>query len=150
MSPATDPNTSIPADDPRDRLSVVHVAGKIVAAYVSKNEVSTSDLPGLITATIDAIEGRLRSHVEGSDPHRPTSDASKTVFPDHLVSLEDGRSYKTLKRHLRKYGLSPDDYRRKWNLPSDYPMVAENYSKARSQLAKDTGLGFARPLKAVA
>jgi predicted transcriptional regulator len=148
MTPATDLNTSIPADDPaKDRMSVVHVAGKIVAAYVSKNEVSKAELPDLITSTIDAIEGRIRSHSEGSAA-KSVVDTSKTIFPDHIISLEDGRAYKTLKRHLRKYGMSPDEYRRKWNLPSDYPMVSENYSKARSKLAKDTGLGSVRHLKA--
>jgi len=143
---------SIPASEAyeSDRLAIVNVAGQIVSSYVSKNVISKDELPSLITATIDAIDSRMSGRSARLAQTKTTVDPNQTVFPDHIVSLEDGKSYKALKRHLRKFGMSPDDYRRKWGLPSDYPMVAENYSKARSQMAKDTGLGSSRLLRAAA
>lgn len=150
MIKQTDIDTPVADDDPRlkERVSIVAIAGQIVAAFVSKNQTTREDLPAIINEVVAAIDGQVHKDVSKA-PHAPV-DTRQTVFPDYIISLEDGKPYKTLKRHLRKFNMSPEDYRRKWNLPHDYPMVAENYSKARSQMAKDTGLGSARHLRAVA
>jgi predicted transcriptional regulator len=113
----------------------------LVSAYVANNSVPAADLPTLI----DQIHGslvRLGAPVE-PEPVKldPPVAIKRSITPDYLISLEDGRPYKSLKRHLRKYGMTPDDYRKKWGLSSNYPMVAANYAEARSQLAKNMGLG---------
>ncbi len=125
---------------PADRL--VDRATEIVAAYVGKNAVSIADLPKLISDVHSAL-GRLGS--PGATPSvelQPAVPVRKSVAPDFIVCLEDGKKFKSLKRHLRThYNLSPEDYRSKWGLPNDYPMVAPNSSETRSRLAKDNGLG---------
>ena len=119
---------------------------EIVAAYVSGNELPSNDLPNLI-ATVFAS---LRNTQDGgpilaSKELVPAVPTKKSVFPDHIVCLEDGKRFKSLKRHLRSsYDMSPDDYRAKWGLAADYPMVAPNYAAARSDLAKKIGLGRGR------
>ena len=119
---------------------------EIVAAYVSGNELPSNDLPSLI-ATVFAS---LRNTQDGppvlaSKELVPAVPTKKSVFPDHIVCLEDGKHFKSLKRHLRSsYDMSPDDYRAKWGLAADYPMVAPNYAAARSDLAKKIGLGRGR------
>lgn len=128
----------------KDRLEIVEMATDIVAAYVGKNSVPASDLPNLLTG----VHKALCAVVEGptaSPQQEPAVSVKKSVTPDYLICLEDGRRFKSLKRHLRtKFGLSPEDYRRKWGLPPDYPMVAPNYAKARSALAKQKGFGMRR------
>ena len=118
---------------------------EIVAAYVSKNEVAAADLPALIKsvhATLGGIGGSPR-HAAGKPPAVPVK---KSVTPDYIVCLEDGKKLKMLKRYLRsRYGLTPDAYRTKWNLPADYPMTAPNYAARRSDFAKQIGLG--KPVK---
>ena len=101
-----------------------------------------SELPKLIADVNTSINGLSQPVPEKQEPKTPAVPWKKSIHPDYLISLEDGKHYKSLKRHLRtKYGLSPEQYREKWDLPADYPMVAPNYAKKRSELAKETGLG---------
>src|SRR5450432_1738438 len=126
-----------------DSLSNIELAAEIVSAYVSNNSVRVSDLPGLFGEIHSAL-ARISSGAVVAAPEAPTPSVplKKSITNDHLVCLEDGRKFKSLKRHLRtKYNLSPEDYRAKWGLAKDYPMVAPNYAKARSELAKQMGLG---------
>jgi predicted transcriptional regulator len=127
----------------------VELACEVVAAYVSNNPVPSSDLPALIQAVHSAIE-RLEKEPERALPEverkTPAVPVRKSVTPDYLICLEDGKRFKSLRRHLRLLGLTPEQYREKWRLPSDYPMVAPNYAAQRSVLAKKIGLG--RKLKA--
>ncbi|EHK53964.1 MucR family transcriptional regulator [Allomesorhizobium alhagi] len=115
----------------------------IVSAYVSNNPVPVSALPDLIASVAASLGGLVEGEAPAlAEPQMPAVPIKKSVRPDYIVSLEDGRKFKSLKRHLRtSYGMTPDEYRAKWNLPSDYPMVAPNYSKTRSDLAKSLGLG---------
>jgi len=115
----------------------------IVSAYVGNNTVTASDLPGLIQSVHNALMGVTTGVVElEAAPKEPAVSVKKSITPDFLVCLEDGRKFKSLKRHLRtKYNMSPEEYRAKWALPKDYPMVAPNYAAARSNLAKQMGLG---------
>jgi predicted transcriptional regulator len=114
-----------------------------VSAYVGNNSVSATDLPSLIQSIHRALAG-VSTGAETVEvaPKEPAVPLKRSITPDYLICLEDGRKFKSLKRHLRtKYNLSPEDYRSKWGLPKDYPMVAPNYAKARSDLAKQMGLG---------
>jgi predicted transcriptional regulator len=129
-----------------DRLEIIEMATDIVSAYVGNNALPASELPHLISGVHAAI-----STVAGVDapviatPQPPAVSIRRSITPDYLICLEDGRKFKSLKRHLRaKFDMSPEDYRRKWGLPSDYPMVAPNYAKARSALAREKGLGQRR------
>jgi predicted transcriptional regulator len=117
----------------------------IVSAYVSNNSLNVSALPELISSVYGALTGLLAPAPapEAEKPVPPVS-IKKSVTPDYLISLEDGRQYKSLKRHLSGRGLTPDEYRAKWGLPRDYPMVAPNYAAQRSELAKSMGLGRKR------
>jgi len=115
---------------------------EIVAAFVSKNQTSTADLPALIQAVHRALSGISAAAPEPEPRKEPAVPIRRSITPEHIVCLEDGKTFKSLKRHLRtKYDLSPEDYRVKWGLPKDYPMVAPNYAAARSALAKNMGLG---------
>lgn len=125
---------------------MIELASDIVSAYVSNNTVPTSDLPALIgdvhQALIKAATGAMEPVKEELKPAVPVR---RSVTPDYIVCLEDGKKFKSLKRHLRThYDLSPEDYREKWGLAPDYPMVAPNYAAARSALAKKMGLGQRR------
>ena len=122
---------------------LIELTADVVAAYVSNNPVPVSELPNLI-ADIHAALGRVGSAVEQApvDKQKPAVNPKRSVHDDYIVCLEDGKKFKSLKRHLMThYNLSPDQYREKWNLDSSYPMVAPNYAAARSQLAKKMGLG---------
>jgi predicted transcriptional regulator len=124
----------------------IELAADIVSAYVSNNSVPTGDLPGLIsevhTALMKVGVGAIELPTEAPKPAVPVK---KSVTPDYIVCLEDGKKFKSLKRHLRtQYNMTPEQYREKWALPIDYPMVAPNYAKARSELAKEMGLGQQR------
>ncbi|MFN0218061.1 MAG: MucR family transcriptional regulator [Hyphomicrobium sp.] len=125
---------------------LVAITATIVAAFVSNNTISSSDIPSLIADTHAALSrasGRP-APIEREDA-KPKVAVKKSVMPDFIICLEDGKKFKSLKRHLRThYNLSPEEYREKWGLPHDYPMVAPNYAQARSQLAKKMGLGTAR------
>ena len=127
----------------------MELAADIVSAYVSNNSVPASDLPNLIAEVHRALSS---THAGTSEPEpeplKPAVNPKRSVFPDYIVCLEDGKKFKSLKRHLRThYDLSPEEYREKWALPADYPMVAPNYAAARSALAKKMGLGQQRRRK---
>ena len=128
-----------------ENVEAVALTADIVSAYVSNNSVEAGELAGLISqvhqALAQAAEGR---QAEPEPPPTPAVPVKKSITADYLISLEDGRKYKSLKRHLSTRGMSPDDYRTRWGLPKDYPMVAANYSAQRSSLAKSLGLGRAR------
>ena len=125
---------------------LVELTAQIVSAYVSKNAIAAGDLPQLISDTHAALSRATGAQpmIEREEP-RPRVAVKKSVMPDYIVCLEDGKKFKSLKRHLRThYNLSPEEYREKWGLPHDYPMVAPNYARARSDLAKKMGLGTRR------
>ena len=111
----------------------------IVAAYVSNNSVDKDDLPALIAQ----IHGAMREIQGGAgDVPKPAAPLKKSITPDFIICLEDGKKLKMLRRHLKsQFGMTPEDYRQRWGLPSDYPMVAPNYAKKRQELAKKIGLG---------
>jgi len=127
--------------------NLIDLAADIVSAYVSNNTVPAADLSGLI-AEVHAALQRTSSGIApepAPEPLKPAVPVKKSVNPDFIVCLEDGRQFKSLKRHLRtSFDLTPDQYRAKWGLPADYPMVAPNYAAARSELAKQSGLGQVR------
>ncbi len=121
---------------------LVGMAADIVSAFVSANEVAPQDIPGLIR-TVHAALVEVSGAPRVAEPApEPAVSVKKSVTPDFIICLEDGKKFKSLKRHLRtRYAMSPDEYRTKWGLPHDYPMVAPNYAKERSNLAKRMGLG---------
>jgi predicted transcriptional regulator len=124
----------------------IELTAEIVAAYVSNNSVATGELPNLINQVHQALVRVSSGHNEAQpEPLKPAISVKKSITPDYLVCLEDGKKFKSLKRHLRtQYNMTPEQYRDKWGLPPDYPMVAPNYAAARSQLAKQMGLGQQR------
>jgi predicted transcriptional regulator len=123
----------------------VELTADLVSAYVSNNSISPSDLPGLISSIHASLTG-LSAPAPAPEAEKPVPAVpiKKSVFPDYIISLEDGRQYKSLKRHLRGRGMTPEEYRAKWDLPGDYPMVAASYAAQRSELAKAMGLGRKR------
>ncbi|HYA74561.1 MAG TPA: MucR family transcriptional regulator [Roseiarcus sp.] len=128
----------------------VELAAEIVSAYVSNNSVPASELPALLSDVHAAIV-RVATGAVAAVPEaaKPAVAPKKSITNDYIVCLEDGRKFKSLKRHLRtQYNLSPEQYREKWGLPPDYPMVAPAYAKARSALAKQMGLGQQRRRRA--
>lgn len=124
----------------------IELAADIVSAYVSNNSVPASDLPALINEVHSALlRVTAGQPVITSETPKPAVPPKKSITNEYIVCLEDGRKFKSLKRHLRtQYNMSPDEYREKWGLAPDYPMVAPNYAKARSNLAKQMGLGQQR------
>ena len=124
--------------------SLIELASQIVAAYVGRNQVEQADLPKLIAEVhraLDQVAGGGARKDEGPEA-RPAVSIKKSITPDYLICLEDGKKFKSLKRHLRtQFSLTPEQYREKWGLPADYPMVAPNYANSRSKLAKNMGLG---------
>lgn len=124
----------------------IELTADIVAAYVSNNSVQAGDIPSLINQVHSALM-RVSSGQSDTptEPLKPAVPVKKSITPEHIVCLEDGKKFKSLKRHLRtQYNMTPEQYRDKWGLPADYPMVAPNYAAARSQLAKQMGLGQQR------
>jgi predicted transcriptional regulator len=132
-------------DEP-NKADLVELTAEIISAYVSNNTVVASDLPSIIGDVHEALsKATNRIGTTEREELRPAVALKKSVTPDYIVCLEDGKKFKSLKRHLRThYNLSPEEYREKWGLPHDYPMVAPNYAAARSQLAKQMGLGTRR------
>ena len=120
------------------------ITADIVSSYVANNSVHRSDLPNVIAAVHAALQGLTTPKQAEPEKPQPAVSIRKSVTPDHLISLEDGKKYKSLKRHLGKLGLTPEQYRSKWELPADYPMIAANYAAKRSELAKSFGLGQIR------
>jgi predicted transcriptional regulator len=133
--------------DAADTTNTIALTAEIVAAYVSNNTVASADIPALIsqvhTALLRVTNGEAQPP---SEPLKPAVPIKRSINPDFIVCLDDGKKFKSLKRHLRtQYNMTPEQYREKWSLPGDYPMVAPNYAAARSQLAKQMGLGQQRP-----
>ena len=124
----------------------IELTAEIVSAYVSNNIVPAGEIPGLINQVHAALSRVSGKAPDGSgEPLKPAISVKKSITPEFIVCLEDGKKFKSLKRHLRThYNLSPEEYREKWGLPHDYPMVAPNYAAARSHLAKQMGLGQQR------
>lgn len=124
-----------------DDGKLIDLATEIVSAYVSNNPVQSTELPGLIRSVHQTVSDLSGSQVEVPEL-APAVPVRKSITDEYLICLEDGKKFKSLKRHLRtKYDLSPDQYREKWNLPYDYPMVSPAYARQRSELAKRIGLG---------
>jgi MucR family transcriptional regulator, transcriptional regulator of exopolysaccharide biosynthesis len=126
--------------------SYIQLTANIVSAYVSNNTVASAEIPNLIGQVYSALMRISSSQVATpAEPLKPAVAAKRSVTPEYIVCLEDGKKFKSLKRHLRtQYGITPEQYREKWGLAPDYPMVAPNYAAARSQLAKQMGLGQQR------
>ena len=123
---------------------MVELTAEIVSAYVGNNSVHGADLPNMIASIHSALNGLGEPQQVVPEKLTPLMPIKKTITPDHLISLEDGKHYKSLKRHLGGRGLTPEQYRDKWGLPRDYPMVAPNYSAQRSEMARSIGLGRKR------
>ena len=122
--------------------TLITLASDIVAAHVSNNDVNVDDLPSLITNVYAALAGLGKAEEKEEPRPAPAVSVRASIKPDYIVCLEDGKKLKMLKRHLMThYNLTPDQYRQRWNLPSDYPMVAPNYAEKRRELAKKIGLG---------
>ena len=128
---------------PGHEQELIELSTEIVSAYVSHNALSPSDLPKLIAEVHSALRTLSTNDVQlPVEELKPAVPVRKSVAADYIICLEDGKKFKSLKRHLRThYNLSPEEYREKWGLPADYPMVAPSYSATRSKLAKDNGLG---------
>src|SRR3954451_1419768 len=132
--------------DEANRADLVELTAEIISAYVSNNTVVASDLPAIIGDVHEALsKASQRIGQTEREELRPAVALKKSVTPDYIVCLEDGKKFKSLKRHLRThYDMTPGQYRQKWGLGPDYPMVAPNYAAARSELAKSMGLGQKR------
>lgn len=128
-------------DEP-NRDDMLRMAVDVVAAYVSKNSMPGAQIPDLIQTVYSALTALSRPEPVAAEALKPAVPVKKSVTPDYIVCLEDGKKLKMLKRHLRtNYNMTPDEYRAKWGLPPDYPMVAPNYAQQRSAFAKKIGLG---------
>ncbi|RUX52640.1 MucR family transcriptional regulator [Mesorhizobium sp. M4A.F.Ca.ET.050.02.1.1] len=122
--------------------ALIELTAEVVSAYVSNNPLPVGELPALIGQVHTALKGTMGGLVAKPEDLKPAVPIRKSVTPDYIISLEDGKKFKSLKRHLAThYGLTPEEYRAKWRLSADYPMVAPNYAAARSALAKTMGLG---------
>ncbi|MET0540050.1 MAG: MucR family transcriptional regulator [Xanthobacteraceae bacterium] len=132
--------------DEASMTNFIELTASIVSAYVSNNPVPSAELPLLIGQVHSALSRASSGQAEMfGEPLKPTVPVKKSVSPDYITCLEDGKKFKSLKRHLRtQYNLTPEQYRSKWGLPKDYPMVAPSYAAARSRLAKQMGLGQQR------
>lgn len=131
-------------DTPQSDMSetLITLTSDIVAAHVSNNSVAVGDLPALISNVYNALAGLGQVATVTEAPPEPAVSIRSSVKPDHIVCLEDGKKLKMLKRHLMThYNMTPEQYRARWNLPADYPMVAPNYAEKRRELAKKIGLG---------
>ncbi|WP_367160154.1 MucR family transcriptional regulator [Kozakia baliensis] len=127
--------------DSDSNIALLELTAQIVSAHVTNNPIGGENLPGLIKQVYSALQGA--GHVE-AEPERPQPAVpiKRSVFPDYIVCLEDGKKLKMLKRHLQSaYNMTPEQYRERWGLPSDYPLVAPNYAERRSHLAREIGLG---------
>ncbi|RVD57458.1 transcriptional regulator [Mesorhizobium sp. M2D.F.Ca.ET.185.01.1.1] len=141
----------MPEENDNSRSHLIELTADIVSAYVSKNPVPVASLPELI----ESVNSSLSKIGQPAEPEKPAQapavNPKRSVFPDYIICLEDGKKFKSLRRHLDvHFGMTPDEYRQKWGLKSDYPMVAPNYAAQRSALAKSSGLGrkpTAKPAK---
>jgi predicted transcriptional regulator len=132
--------------DATGNVNFIGLTAEIVSAYVSNNTVASADIPALINQVHSALLRVSSGEAQpSSEPLKPAVPVKRSIHADFIVCLEDGKKFKSLKRHLRsQYNMTPEQYREKWGLPPDYPMVAPNYAAARSQLAKQMGLGQQR------
>ena len=133
-------------DGDAGRPDYIGLTADIVSAYVSNNSVAAADIPALIAQVHGALSRVSNGAADVvSETPKPAVSLKRSVTPEYIVCLEDGKKFKSLKRHLRtQYNMTPEQYREKWSLPPDYPMVAPNYAAARSELAKQMGLGQQR------
>ncbi|ANK80859.1 MAG: MucR family transcriptional regulator [Rhizobiales bacterium NRL2] len=131
------------ANEPTSRQDLMEMTSEIVSAYVGNNIVPADEVPNLIRRTFDALDAADKGEEAAAvEPQKPAVPIKRSVTPEHLICLEDGKKLKMLKRYLRtNYDMTPEQYRAKWNLPADYPMVAPNYAKQRAEMAKSIGLG---------
>ena len=132
-----------PMTENMEQGNLIELTADIVSAYISNNSIQSSDLPALISEVHAAMHQTLGGPAEPEpEPQKPVVSIKKSVTPDYIICLDDGKKFKSLKRHVRtSHDLTPQEYREKWGLSADYPMVAPNYAKARSVLAKKIGLG---------
>tara|TARA_R110000868_G_scaffold29889_9_gene111053 strand:- start:16385 stop:16831 length:447 start_codon:yes stop_codon:yes gene_type:complete len=127
---------------PSENREMLQMAVDIVSAYVGNNSIPTTQVPDVISTVFASLNALAETGISAAETLRPAVPVRRSITPDYLICLEDGKKLKMLKRHLRAvYGLSPEEYRTKWGLPADYPMVAPNYAKQRSNFAKQIGLG---------
>lgn len=134
----------MPLDDASfsEDTTLTELTAQIVSAFVSRNSIPTTDVPDLIADISNALRERTGQQEVEAEPQEPAVPIRKSVKPDSIACLECGKGFKSLKRHIRtEHQLDPDDYRAKWGLKNDYPMVAPNYAEARSKLAREMGLG---------
>lgn len=130
------------ANEDVTRDDLMRMAADIVAAYVTKNKLDAESIPEVINTVYGTLVSLSSISMDAADKAKPFVPIRKSVTPEYIICLEDGKKLKMLKRHLRTtFGLTPEEYRAKWNLPTDYPMVAPNYAKKRSEFAKKIGLG---------
>jgi predicted transcriptional regulator len=146
--PALSTEGKMDDSEPKFGKNLAELTTGIVSAYVSNNSVSTSDLPAIIHSIRASLSGLRAPSASDAAKPIPAIPIKRSVMPDYIVSLEDGRHFKSLKRYLTGKGMTPAEYRAKWGLPKDYPMVAPNYAAKRSQLAKALGLGQQRRKRA--
>ena len=143
-------DTEMDEQNTKNEDVLVELTADVVAAYVSNNPVPVSELSNLI-ADVHAALGRVTRSTEqvATEKQKPAVNPKRSVHDDYIICLEDGKKFKSLKRHLMThYGMTPEEYREKWELPADYPMVAPAYAEARSRLAKQMGLGQGRKKRA--
>jgi predicted transcriptional regulator len=149
MEEAGNLHSVAPGDSHEQRL--VELAAYIVSTYVGHNALNAPDLAALLRSVHQALQAATGgATLPAVQPPKPAVPVRRSITPEFLISLEDGKPYRTLKRHLTRLGLSPAEYRDKWGLPADYPMVAPNFSARRSALAKANGLGGPRQVPAAA
>jgi predicted transcriptional regulator len=133
--------------DHSDKVGYIQLTADIVSTYVSNNSVSSAEIPALISQVYSTLMrvSTVTAVAAPAGPLKPAVPIKRSITPEYLICLEDGEKFKSLKRHLRtQYQMTPDQYRTKWNLPADYPMVAPKYAAVRSQLARQMGLGQQR------
>jgi predicted transcriptional regulator len=134
------------SDEQFDRSELLNLTSEIVASHVANNSVGMADLPALIENVYGALRGLAEPAAEPKEELKPAVPVKKSITDDYIICLEDGKKMKMLKRHLMtSYNMTPEQYREKWALSPDYPMVAPNYSLKRQRLAKENGLGRNRP-----
>ena len=141
MSPHTDAGTEMTDTNDTAAADVVGLASKIVRAFVRKNAVNVADLPTLISNVHSALTRLADAAPHAPAQPEPAVPIGKSITPDFIICLDDGKKFRSMKRHVGMLGMTPDEYRTKWGLPSDYPMVAPSYAAVRSGLAKSSGLG---------
>ncbi|MEL6257985.1 MAG: MucR family transcriptional regulator [Pseudomonadota bacterium] len=128
-----------------DQNEILEMTADIVSSFVSNNPVHASALPEIIKTVYGSLHELVAPEPKEPPRPEPAVSISKSVTPEHIICLEDGKKLKMLKRYLRtRFNMTPDEYRARWNLPSDYPMVAPNYAERRSRFAKESGLGRKR------